>query len=212
MRFVAQCAFVAAVSWGVVAFARFRTDPVRRTPEQVSRESPNTFERLNAVGALVPGGADTIVVFSNFECVWCGALWRSLDSLRLSGRAPTVRLRHHVSGVDSSALESAAMFECAAERGRSREVATLLFERALDSVSGPVASIQLTAGFTDSVEFAKCVTNPRWRVVAERDSAAAHDARVSGTPALFSRRYRVRGAISALNIHSLLRRSGGEDK
>jgi protein-disulfide isomerase len=207
MRIVAQGTFVLVVLLGVVAYGSYRLDPLKRTSAGLETLSGISFDELNESGTLVSGGADTVVVFSNFECVWCDVFWRVIDSLRVSGDAPTVRLRHHVSQADTSALVAAAAFECAAVNGRGHSVGTMLFDRARDSSTITTPMLAVESGIPDTSEFKSCLQRPEWASLAQRDSAMALRAGVSGTPTIFTRRYKVKGAISTTELRELVIRS-----
>lgn len=202
-RPLAQLVFVLSAVGVVGWYAAYRLDPLRRTPSTVERIGGDEFLRAGNGATAIPGGRDTVVVFSNFGCVWCEVLWNAVDSMRTDGTAPTVLLRHHVVPADTVGYLAAAAFECASKRGGSEAAARALFRLSRDSLLGSQRALANALGFESPDEISRCSEDVAVRRALSRDSALAVDFTVRGTPALFTRKHRVRGALTRLELEAL---------
>jgi protein-disulfide isomerase len=153
----------------------------------------------------------TVVVFSDFQCPYCGVLMDRLRALR--GAHPgevAVVYRHFPVEGHAHAVAAARASECAGAQGRFEAYHDALFERR-DSI-GVVAwdRFAATAGVPDLAGFRECAAASGRVEALSRDSAAARKLRVSGTPTLLINGLRLVGAPPMDSLESYLRTASAQ--
>lgn len=123
----------------------------------------------------------TIVEFSDFQCPFCRAAAQYLRDLRR--RHPTdiaVIYRHYP--IHEYAAQAALAAECAAAVGAFEPIHDLFFAQG-DSV-GEKSWTRFAAdvGIQDTVRFAKCMRDDVTALALSRDTMAANELGVHGTP------------------------------
>jgi protein-disulfide isomerase len=135
----------------------------------------------------------TIVEFSDFQCGFCAKFALYMDSLRALGINVRVIYRHFPLQTHTFAIPAIRASECAAEEGKFTSMHALLFNHA-DSLG--IASwwwFAKAAGLQDSVRFHKCLARTGPIPALVRDSAAARQLGIRGTPTLLIHDLRLNG-------------------
>ena len=152
----------------------------------------------------------TVVVFSDFQCPYCGVLMRNLRDVQTAfADEVAVVYRHFPLPNHPHALEAARASDCAALQGRFTEYHDALFASP-DSI-GRVdwSRFAVAAGIRDLPSFQACASDTRRSLTIERDIEAANRLRVTGTPTLLINGLRFQGAMPAdtlaLHIRKALR-------
>lgn len=186
-------------------FSSPRAQPEPLRPTQVSdwRGYARDGHRMGPAEAPV-----TIVVFSDFQCPFCGMLMSRLRQLRDAyPREVAVVYRHYPIADHPHAAAAARASECAADQGRFSAFHDALFS-AQDSI-GAVGwgRFAATAGVADIKRFEACAAATSPLPALERDVAAARRLRVSGTPTLLINDLRFHGAVRQDTLEAYVRRA-----
>jgi protein-disulfide isomerase len=179
-------------------------------------DSKNTtvsnWQRYASVGhRMGPERAAVIVtVFSDFECPACRILAANLDLLR--ARYPedlAVIYRHFPLASHAHAAPAARASECAAEQGRFREYHDALFADQDSLGLWSWERFAANAQMPDSAAFARCIARDGSPAALARDSAAANELGVRGTPMLLINGARVDGTPPLPTLERLVLEARG---
>jgi protein-disulfide isomerase len=150
----------------------------------------------------------TIVVFSDFQCPYCGILTERLHTvMRAHPREVAVVYRHYPLAGHPYALGAARASECAAAQERFPAFHDALFA-AQDSIG--VAGwdrFASTAHVPDLARFRACAAQAGPIATVKRDTVAGMRLRVSGTPTLLINDTRLQGAVPADTLEAFVRRA-----
>jgi protein-disulfide isomerase len=137
----------------------------------------------------------TIVVFSDFECAYCGRSIETLKRLEQTyGEQLRIVYRDFPLPSHSGAIKAAEAAQCANEQGRFWEMHDRLFAKS--SVSGPVDLTKIaTETGVDMEQFRVCVASAKHTrsVMSSREEGLA--AGVASTPTFFVNGRMVIGAV-----------------
>ncbi len=201
---LAKIASVTLLVFAVATYGWYRLRP--RAPYPVARISSNTFNRMNSRGQLLGSGPDTLVIFSNYRCVYCAELFGTIDSILTTDVSSfTVRLRHFAHpSVDSSSFLASVAAECASQQGRFVEFSRWLFgnREQLEPFLGP-ASARASA-VPNLVSFDDCFESKHTRSLVTEDLRAGMELRISGTPTILTRRRMVTARLSSRELMALV--------
>lgn len=176
---------------------------VRRELFQGTREVPATSTALvadwreYAASGHRMGPADapvTVVMFSDFQCPFCAVAAERLRTLRQAypGEVSLV-YRHFPLRNHPHALAAARASECAAAQGRFAAYHDALFARQ-DSI-GVISwdRFAAIAGVEDPEAFGRCAASSSGLAALERDTLAARQLQVTGTPTLLVNEVQLQG-------------------
>lgn len=168
------------------------------------------WKRLTTDGIRL--GADqprvTIVEFADFQCRFCAALSRSLDTVltRYPNDVQLIGRQFPLTNIHPLAFEAATASLCAAEQHAYHDMRTVLFSRQ-DSLSANGWTILAgAAGVSDTSAFAACMRARRFDDMVERDVAVGEKIGVAGTPTLVVNGTVLEGAIGADSLDTVVRR------
>lgn len=181
---ILKIAWLSGLAAGVAVFGYVRWREYQLT--SVPRRSLTVAERAvaHARGTVVGSAPTEIVFFSRYSCPYCRVLWRRLDSLPSVDENYSIRVRHLVHPVDTSAYLAALASECAALQSVFRA-----FHDAVLSHWGPLTLPELRrlardVAVGDTRAFDECVlSRERAHAIAE-DFRAGHRLDIPGVPAL----------------------------
>jgi protein-disulfide isomerase len=152
----------------------------------------------------------TITEFSDFECPFCRNSARALAAMQ--ARYPNqlaVVFRHMPLHVHRFALRAAHASECAARQERFAAMHDTLFgwQDSLGLTPWPVFAA--AAGVPDTAAFARCMGERATNVLAAvaRDTIAAHELGITGTPALLINDQFIQGAPPARDLDALIQQA-----
>jgi len=153
----------------------------------------------------------TIVVFSDFQCPYCGLLMDRLKKLRSAHPAEvSVVYRHFPVEGHQHAVAAARASECAAAQGRFEPFHDALFA-ARDSIGLlPWERFAKAAGVRDLSAFQSCAGSSAPVAALRSDSAAARSLQVSATPTLLINGLRLVGAPPMDSLESYVRRASAQ--
>lgn len=148
----------------------------------------------------------TIVVFSDFQCPYCGVLMERLRALRSAHSSEVaVVYRHFPVDGHTHAVAAARASECAGAQGRFEAYHDALFA-ARDSIGRvPWERFAAEAGVRDLAGFRACAGGSGTVPALVRDSAAGRELRVSGTPTLLINELRLVGTPPMDSLESYVR-------
>lgn len=206
---VAALTACALVTTGLVVRRElFTPRAASAAPTQVSswRGFAREGRRMGPAGAPV-----TVVVFSDFQCPYCAVLMERLKTLRSSHPADVaVVYRHFPVTGHTHAVAAARASECAGDQGRFEAYHDALFA-AGDSIGVvPWERFAAAAGVPDLPRFRACAAGTAPLPALARDSAAARELRVSGTPTLLINGLRMVGAPPMDSLEAYVRRARAE--
>ncbi len=139
-------------------------------------------------GAMLKGNRDAgvaVIVFSDFECPYCGQFardtWPRLDMDWITTGKVVFAFRHlPLEEIHHSAMSAAEAAECAGRQGKFWEMHDLLFEnqRSLENAAlvNRARNLNIDVGV-----FSKCLAGPAEAKV-RRDGDIAKELQVQGTP------------------------------
>lgn len=182
----------------------------RQTPNREVRSPQPSFDpewrKFTSEGIELAddGAAQTILLFSDFECPYCAKQFFSIDSVRTRGFAVRVIYRHVLNPGHRFARKAAIAGECAALQGRFREMSRVLFMYRDSLGIQPWNWYASLATLPDTLAFNTCLKTQSFRERFAADSAAAAALGVGGTPTMFIEGLRVAGAVPASVFESYL--------
>lgn len=149
----------------------------------------------------------TVVEFSDFQCPFCAVLHRRLDSLMAKyPNSIHVVFRHvPIDQLHPHARQAARASVCAEAQGRFAEFHDRLFSNQSEIGQVPWSKLALDVGLTDTVQFNSCLAGrfPDDRLT--RDSIAAQELNLRGTPLILVNERLISGAPTAGTLDSLAR-------
>lgn len=149
------------------------------------------------------GRADATVVvttFSDFQCPYCRVLAGRLDTLRAEfGEDVAVVHRHLPLRTHPFALDAAKASECAGEQDRFWEFHDALFARQESIGTLEWTAYAAAAGIPDVVGFSRCLAERSEFPGLHRDTVAARQLALDGTPASLVNDQMIQGALP-LNV------------
>ncbi|HMD75186.1 MAG TPA: thioredoxin domain-containing protein [Steroidobacteraceae bacterium] len=156
----------------------------------------------------VRGPADapvTIIEFSDFQCPYCG---RFMPTLReILAKYPTqVRLvyRHFpLASLHPNAQKAAEAAVCAEDQGKFWEMYDLLFQEQNALEVNALKDKAKRLGL-DTASFDECLDSGKSRDAVRRDSQAAEQLAISGTPTSFVNGRFVGGTVSAVELSQII--------
>lgn len=155
------------------------------------------WRRIGAVGHRMGprDAAVTIVVFSDFECPFCGALTKQLRELRREyPKEVAVVYRHFPLSFHRHAIEAVRASECAAAQGRFEAFHDAVFA-AQDSIGiVPWEHFAALAGIRDMSAFHDCAARTGPVPALARDTLIGRQLGVRGTPTLLINETLLEGA------------------
>jgi protein-disulfide isomerase len=167
------------------------------------REFAREGHRMGPAGAPV-----TVVVFSDFQCPFCGTLMSRLNAVRQAHpQDVSVVYRHYPLSSHPHALAAARASDCAAAQGRFDAYHDALFA-AQDSIGTTEWDrFAQTAGVPDLPRFRACAAETGPLASVARDTVAGERLRVSGTPTLLINDLRLQGAVPQDSLDAYVRRA-----
>jgi protein-disulfide isomerase len=164
-----------------------------------------------SAGGNRAGPADarvTVVEFADFQCPFCQAVARRLDSLRQERPQDLAFVyRHFPLANHVHAVAAARASECAGAQGRFWPMHDVLYERQESIGALPWARYGAEAGVPDSAAFARCMARTDEVPGLQRDVEAGHRLKVRGTPTILINNYRVEGAPPMDTLRAYVRRA-----
>jgi|WetSurMetagenome_2_1015567.scaffolds.fasta_scaffold02767_3 protein-disulfide isomerase len=145
-----------------------------------------------------------VVLFSDYECPFCRAMYPSLDSLGRRSLNAGVALRHLAPGFHPNARRAALAAICADAQGQFRAMNSLLFTARLDSISLEWGRAAASSGVPDIAEFLRCMADPGTSAQLSSDSVLADELGIHATPTLVTRSGRYPGMTSETELLTLL--------
>lgn len=185
--------------------------------ELATRGAPKFFSQLKPVKdweamadsstVLLEGdGSNTVIVFSDFQCLYCARVPSVLQDLtdRHPGRV-TVLFRHLPLPQHRHAMTAAMAAECASDQGAFREFHDLLFNKQ-DSIGViPWDTLAGAAGVANLRGFSECLNTERYRDRVERDFGLALELNIQITPSFIVNGRRFQGVQSLGEFERLFR-------
>jgi protein-disulfide isomerase len=180
-------------------------NPVRAEPSRpVARpEPPLPAEPLSLENAATKGSSTAkvgIVVFSDFQCPYCGVFaretWPALQKEFVDTGKVLVAFRHlPLDSIHPKARIVAAAAECARQQGRFWEYHDLLFSRQKELGDADLAEFARSVSLPLPT-FVDCVSKRTGAALVEADSQLGAGLGVQGTPTFFVGRLRNDGKVA----------------
>ncbi len=152
-------------------------------------------------------GPVSMVVFSDYQCPSCGALDRNIESILEKGdRALRVSFRHYpLEQIHPAARGAAILAECAIPHGSFSQVHHLLFAMQ-DSIPFLEAEdVARMVGIADKETYTRCTADAKSHQQIDKDMEDGDRLRVTATPTILLNGRKYVGALSAVELDSLLR-------
>ncbi|GIW50982.1 MAG: hypothetical protein KatS3mg081_0337 [Gemmatimonadales bacterium] len=197
---LAKAAWVAAVVSGVAVYGWYRARTVYARP--VVKSSLEVFRGASRGGQLLGAGRDTIVLFCDYRCPHCAQLYTALDSaLSHNPEWLTVRVRHFVPAApEARSFQIALAAECAAKQGLFEEFSEWTYRNVGGADEFAPSEAAYAIGVASVAEFESCVASPATGSLVIEDIKTASELGVPGTPTIFTRRYKIVGALPVARL------------
>lgn len=171
-------------------------------------ERVDNWESLTASGHRIglANAVVTIVEFGDFECPVCGSYHVSTLAPFLEANPSTTALiyRHWPLSYHRFALPAARASECAAAQGRFAAYHQALFDHQDSLGLRSFGDVALAVGVPDSIQFARCLTDPTEPSAIAADVAAVTALGGIGTPTILVNGFRWYGLPSRMEVDSIL--------
>jgi protein-disulfide isomerase len=184
-----------------------RTDARSQAPRPI--RVPDWGEYARHGHRMGPAEAPvSIVVFSDFQCPYCGVLMSRLREVRDAHPAEVaVVYRHFPLRNHPHAAPAARASDCAAEQGKFEAFHDALFA-GQDSIGAwEWSRFAQAAGVMDLPRFAACAAGTGPLPTLARDTVAAARLRVTATPTLLINDMRFEGAVPTDTLEAYVRRA-----
>lgn len=192
---LAKAVWVLVVALAVVGYGRFQLQPA--PSYEIMESASGVFADMNQRGPLVGRGSDTVIVFSNYACVFCAELWAALKNIHNPrGDGPVFRIRHVVHPNDSVSFRASLGAECAAAQGRFTAFSELLFRHYDRLHTLSETAVAEVVGVPDLQAFERCLGSRKTASLILEDLGAAVELEVTGTPTIVTRQLRITGLPS----------------
>jgi protein-disulfide isomerase len=144
----------------------------------------------------------TIVEFADFQCPFCAAASDYLNGLQR--RYPSeiaVVYRHYP--IHQFATTAAVASECAGDVGAFQQLHDLFYSQKDAIGKRPWMSFASSAGVSDTARFARCMADPTVVARVVRDTLAASQLGIHGTPTFLINDLKVRGfpGVETMNMY-----------
>ncbi|HVX39521.1 MAG TPA: DsbA family protein [Gemmatimonadaceae bacterium] len=169
-----------------LVFLKSRQSGAEVTPAK-SRDIANWIALASAghsVGAAAPA-KQTMIVFEDFQCPFCGVLEGSLRTLRV--RRPELRIvyRHFPLAQHPYAMSAAVASECAGKQGRFEAFHDSVFARQSEIGLSSWVQFAHVSGVRDTTAFVSCIRDDTLaRANVRRDLQEAIALSLLGTPSV----------------------------
>lgn len=158
----------------------------------VPGESPDPAFEANWRSYQVPGSQlasaaarVTVIEFSDFQCPFCAAAARVLDSLRTQYPDLQVTFRHFpLTSRHPHAYAAALASECAGLQDKFENYHDVLFQNQRQIGTLGWRELAVMAQVKDTAAFGRCLDRGQTRARVDQDIAAARELRITGTPLL----------------------------
>ena len=170
------------------------------------RKASDVVVRLEPPRARVESGPNppagptdapvSIVVFSDYECAFCGRHAATLKRLESKfGKSISIAVRDFPLPIHKRAAKAAEAAACASDQGRFWEMHDWLFanQRSLDPSDFKKAAVTLGL---DASRFAQCLDAGKFAAGVEKERRAGERLGVAGTPATFVNGQLIPGAMA----------------
>lgn len=196
------------VAIALVLVAGIRVDEFLHPPSYVEAGDTSTvddWEAYSIEGHRVgsPESAIKIVEFLDFRCPFCRTADQYLDSL-LSDPNSDVSVVYRHSPFHVGSWKAALVAVCSSQLGVYRQVARELYRQADSLVSKDPVLVALEAGVTDTAALRECVAGERAAEIVARDTAAASQLGVRGTPTFLINGLKVSGFSNPRDMDALI--------
>lgn len=204
-RILTAATIILTVCATVVAALRVRDAVSPNTVDESAPVRVSNWQKYSSAGqrsgAVKP--TVTVVEFSDFQCPFCSKAAIYLDSLqRRYPKDVAVIYRHYP--VHSEATAAAIAAECAADVGAFRPIHDLFFQNRDSIGKRSWTSFASAAGIRDTASFKDCMNRREAANRVVRDTIAAHDLGVHGTPTFVINDVRVAGYPGAESLDKLV--------
>lgn len=184
-------------------FLRGSADSPERTDTRIAewREYQDDSRRVGAANAAV-----SIVLFTDYQCPFCRALWSVLDSLVAESRETiSITTRHYpLTSIHPQARAAATFAECARSAGRFRSADSLLFGWRDSVRAGRWESLAAATGLERPTEIGVCMSSSGIAEIIVGDIDAAIRLGAIGTPLMLVNGRRVIGVRDLAQMKSLI--------
>lgn len=157
----------------------------------VSPSAKHPPSRIPEWSQLVPGstaldaaaGRDTLLIFLDYQCPYCGRFEADLDSVARMRPSLTRFYRHFpLDQLHMYATAAAVASECAARQGRFASMHRKLFEHQDELGTTPWGQLAIQAEVPDLFRFETCLEAPEIRRRVRQDQELARRLGFRGTP------------------------------
>lgn len=145
---------------------------------------PERLDVANGPRLGVPDAKLRIVVFSDFECVYCAQLATGLRSMVEKSADTSVSFRHFPLESHSAASSAAQFAACAQQKGKFWPLHDRLFQRSNRLTIDNIREAWKLAGLLES-EFVQCFEDVGAKQSVREDVALARRLDLRGTPSVF---------------------------
>ena len=184
----------------------FPRQSARTEPPVLVATWPTLAQGRNHLGDAAAEGK--IVVFSDFECPFCGQFARSMDSvLERDPKAARVYFKNFpLISIHQAAMGAAVAAECAASQGVFEAMHDFIFAHQDSIRSLNWEHVARRLGVRDTSAYASCLSDDATERRIREDSANAKGIGLTGTPTVIVNGWKLPGTPSAAEIRVALRK------
>lgn len=184
---------------------------IRGEPDPNEPIDVEDWERYSAVGSRIgpEEPAVTILEFADYQCPFCSAAHGDITRLLAEYPDDVALVYRHlpISSIHEHAVAAAVAAECAGQQGRFAAYHSLLFEHQ-DSIGLiPWRQFAEDSDVPNVAQFDSCLGSSEVRSIVARDSAAAMELGIRGTPALLVNQRLIEGSPGHDALKALVDRS-----
>lgn len=172
--------YVSVRPGGALRLAYDRSQLQRRQLKAVAAAWPRAENSAGRIGS--PAGRLVAIEFADYECPYCRALNRSLESLLASNDSISIAYVHFPLAVHKAADGAARASICAQAQGKFARMHALLFETTQWQHDQNWAREAVAAGVQDTAEFGRCIGSVKTLERLEADKRLGRAVGVTGTP------------------------------
>jgi protein-disulfide isomerase len=143
-------------------------------------------------------GPVAIVVFNDFECLYCGEFYQTMKKIKqFYSTQIKIEIKHFPLPFHQKALKAALAYECANEQGVGKQMTELIYQARIDEEMSAARWKKEALNLEINTEqFNKCLDNDKYLDKIQADITEGESLGVSGTPTIFIEEEKILGNIS----------------
>jgi protein-disulfide isomerase len=165
---------------------------------QTAIASVDEVESIEYVEAKKEDGPLKITIFNDFECVYCGDFYKTIQKIKQAFDGEIeITTKHFPLTFHKEAQKAAIAYECAKEQGKADSMAVLIYQARRDEQMGVERWKAQASGLgLNTEQFNQCLDTDKYLEKIETDVKTAESLNITATPTTIIENEKILGNIS----------------